>query len=105
MTKDKIYAIIFWTSLLVILVWVILKMIGVINSPVWIQLIPYFSAVFAAGAFFQSINSIKLDVSDLKARMGSVELRTHNMEKDIIEVKTNVNHFDSDLHDLKVRIA
>jgi len=98
MNKNKVYDIIFWVSMLVIVVWIILKMIGVINSPVWMQMIPYMSIVFAAGAFYQSINAMKADIADLKVRMCIVE-------KDIIQMQSGIKHFDSDLHSLKLKLS
>lgn len=69
-------------------------MIGVIHSPVWLQMIPYAGIVFATGAFYQLVRTLKLDVFDFKSRMNSVE-------RDITEIKTNLKHVDSDLHFLK----
>jgi hypothetical protein len=83
MNKIKIYDIIFWASMLVIAIWIVLKMFGVINSPVWIEMIPYLSIIFAAGSFYQSVNSMKLDILDLKSR-------TNGIEREMIEVKTRV---------------
>ncbi len=88
--------------MLVIAVWIILKMFGVINSPVWIEMIPYVGVVFAAGSFYQLVNSMKIDIFDLKSRTKNVELKVHNIEKDIIEVKTDLKHFDSDLNNLRI---
>ncbi|MBW2968657.1 hypothetical protein KY304_00190 [Candidatus Woesearchaeota archaeon] len=102
MNKDKIYDIIFWMSMLIMIVWIILKIAGIINSPVWIEMIPYMSIVFAAGAFYQSINNAKLDMADLKIRMGAVELKFHDLEKEMVSVKTTFKHFNSDLNNLKI---
>ncbi len=92
MNKIKIYDIIFWTSLLVIAIWIVLKMFGVINSPVWIEMVPYLGLIFAAGSFYQSVRSMKLDISDFKLRMSGVELKTHNIEKELVEVKIELKH-------------
>lgn len=85
MNKIKIYDIVFWVSMLVIAIWIILKMFGVINSPVWIEMIPYLGIIFAAGSFYQSVNSMKSDVSDLKSR-------TNSIEREMIEVKTDLKY-------------
>lgn len=98
MNQTKIYDILFWTSLSVIAIWVFLKMIGVIHSPVWVQMIPYAGAIFAAGTFYQLMKILRIDVFDLKTRMNSIE-------REITEVKTNLKHTDSDLHYLKQKLA
>ena len=63
----KIYTIIFWLSLLSIFIWLILKVLGIINTPQLIELLPYFSAVFGAGAFFQMIRDIKDRLNKLES--------------------------------------
>ncbi|MFA4886804.1 MAG: hypothetical protein WC595_01190 [Candidatus Nanoarchaeia archaeon] len=72
----KLYATIFWISLLSILLWLILKALGYINTPPLVELFPLFSAVFGAGAFFQM-------VMDMKYRLGKVELQLKYHEKRI----------------------
>ncbi|MEM4263746.1 MAG: hypothetical protein QW666_02515 [Candidatus Woesearchaeota archaeon] len=101
MNETKIYDIIFWTSLGIVAIWVFLKMIGVIHSPVWIQMVPYAGAIFAAGVFYQFVKSMKRDVYDLKSRMNIIESRTNSIERDVTEIRTDLKHIDSDLHFLK----
>lgn len=98
MEKIKIYDVLFWTSILVIAIWVFLKMIGVIQSPVWVEMIPYAGAIFAVGAFYQLVKTMRIDITDLK-------VRTNSIEKDITELKTGIKHADSDLHFLKRKFA
>ena len=49
MKKDVIKNIIldalYWGSLLVVVVWIILKLVGVIQSPLWQELIPFAALV------------------------------------------------------------
>ena len=92
--KHKIYATIYWTSLALILLWYILKSIGIIQTPLWIELLPFAIAVFGAGAFIQRIcNSIV------------------NLQKDLIILKTDfltlngrVGHLESDMHYIKAKL-
>ena len=76
----KVYATIFWLSLLSILFWLILKALGYINTPPLVELFPLFSAVFGAGAFFQM-------VMDMKYRLGKVELQLKYYEKRISNIE------------------
>ena len=90
----KIYTIIFWISLLSILLWLILKALGYINTPPLIELFPYFSAVFGAGAFFQMIR-------DMKDRLNKLEKETTNGFKD---VDTKISGLDKRIVMLETRI-
>ena len=77
----KIYSIIFWLSLLSILLWLILKAFGYINTPPLIELLPFFSAVFGAGAFFQMISDIRQRLSRVEIEFKDVKLTVNNLDK------------------------
>jgi hypothetical protein len=78
--RGKIYGAIFWASLVIILLWYILKSTGVIQTPLWLELLPVAVAVFGAGAVFQEMRS---DIKILKFRV------TH-LEKDVHYVKAQI---------------
>ncbi|MDP4012856.1 MAG: hypothetical protein Q8R00_04605 [Candidatus Nanoarchaeia archaeon] len=78
--RSKIYTGIFWTSLAVILLWYILKSTGLVQTPLWFELLPFAAATFGAGAFFRQIT---IDIRDLK-------MRTTHLEKDMHYVKANI---------------
>ena len=89
--RNRIYAIIYWTSLAMILLWYILKSTGVIGTPLWLELLPVAFAIFGAGAFMQRINSgietLKTDVSSLKKDFSILNVRTDHLEQDMHYVK------------------
>ncbi len=70
----KVYSIIFWISLLSILVWVVLKILGYINTPPLVEWYPVLGAIFCAGAFFQM-------VTDMKHRLERLERGFHHLDK------------------------
>ena len=72
----KLYVLIFWLSMLSIIAWVILKVMGIINTPKIVELYPILSAVFGAGAFFQLI-------FNMNKRLGKVENDLSLMKKDL----------------------
>lgn len=80
MNKDKIYDLIFWTSMIVILVWIILKAVGIINTPVVIQLIPYAGGIFAFGVFFQVIKDLKDQMKEVKDDLKQINKRLIHVE-------------------------
>ncbi len=73
--KDKILYISGWVALGIVTLWLILKAVGIIQTPVWIQMIPYAGAIFWAGVTYQQFNSIKEDVKSLKVQINHVEKR------------------------------
>ena len=79
----NIYTIIFWLSLLSILVWLILKALGYIHTPPFIELMPLFSAVFGAGAFFQL-------VFDMRKRLCNVETEVRSVDKRVAVLESKV---------------
>lgn len=89
-----IYAVIFWTSLAVIAVWIVLKAIGIIDSPTWQELIPFASAIFGAGAFFQMVFS-------MNRRLGKVEGKVEHTDKDIGYLRIDVEVLKKDFEFLK----
>lgn len=85
--KDKILEWAGWFSLGICAVWVLLKAIGIIQSPIWIEMIPYAGAIFGAGIGFQILK-------DLKFRIEKIEPKMNEIEKDQIHIlneTTNLN--------------
>jgi hypothetical protein len=64
--KLSIWDIIAWIVLGLILIWLILKVFGVINTPVLIEYAPYFGAVYLIGWQIHKLESVASDVKDLK---------------------------------------
>lgn len=82
--KRKIYDWLFWLSLLITGLWFTLKIMGVIKTPLWLELLPVASVIFGAGIFFQKVESIGDDLHDFKLEMSEfkkdtlTELREHD---------------------------
>mgnify|MGYP001588452586 CR=1 FL=1 len=55
MRKVTIWDIIFWFAMIVLITYIIAKLIGIINTPEWVSLIPLISLVFIIGAFYQRV--------------------------------------------------
>ncbi len=95
-----IYDWIFWISVCVVAVWMILKAVGVIQSPAWQELLPYagiFTAIVAyfqkTGRYLEKIDHIGSDLHQFKAEMGEfrkeivMELRGYDKRLIRIEAK------------------
>ena len=55
-----------WAVLIGILVWLILKVSGIINTPLLIEYAPYFGAVYLAGWQISKLRVVADDVKELK---------------------------------------
>ena len=75
--------IIFYLILAIILIWAILKTIGIIQSPIWLEMLPVFVAVFGAGIFYQKVMVIRDTVNDIKEEIKNLEKRISSIEKKI----------------------
>ena len=64
--KMSVWDIIAWLALLSIVVWVTLKIIGIIKTPLWLEYAPIYSASYVAGWFMHKLYSISEDVRELK---------------------------------------
>ena len=53
MVKKDIYDIIIWVGLAILVLYIIGKLTGIINSPEWINLMPIITVAFIVGAFYQ----------------------------------------------------
>jgi len=62
----NIWDVIAWIVLAGILLWLILKVLGIINTPILIQYAPYFGAVYLAGWQIHKLETVTKDVKDLK---------------------------------------
>jgi len=68
---------------LILGIWIILKIAGVINTPVWVQMIPYVTGfIFIIGAIAFFVNLI----SEVRY-IGNTVRRIENMRDDFVEVK------------------
>ena len=55
-----------WIVLFGIVVWLILKTLGIINTPLWIEYAPIYGAVYLAGWQIHKLETVSSDVKELK---------------------------------------
>ena len=55
-----------WIVLAGILLWLIFKTLGIINTPVLIEYAPYFGAVYLVGWQIHKLDSVASDVQELR---------------------------------------
>ena len=69
----QIFDIVAWIVIGLILLWLILKVTGVINTPLWLQYSPLFGAVYLAGWFAKKITGVADDVKDIKKEVKEID--------------------------------
>lgn len=68
-----------WLGIILILGWALLKSFGIINTPIWVEMLPYFGAgatlialVFKAGEVSQNIKVMGTDITGLKTKTDTI---------------------------------
>ncbi len=78
-----------WVFLALIFLWLILKVTGVINTPVLIEYAPYFGAVYIAGWAMSILVRATQDINGIKRNLSFLNKNFHNIDKDIEIIKSN----------------
>ena len=55
MRKITFWDVLFWIAMAVLVVYIVAKLTGLINTPEWVDLIPIITLVFIIGAFYQKV--------------------------------------------------
>ena len=89
MVKYNFWDVLAWIALASIVLWAILKIAGIINSPLLIEYYPIFAASYAFGWQMNKLSTISEDVKDLKKFKEATIHKINN-----IEMNCKLNHFD-----------
>lgn len=66
MKKTSVWDTIAWVVLFLILVWVILKVFRIINTPVYLEYFPIFGVIYLAGWAIHKLDTAVDNIKDLK---------------------------------------
>ncbi|MEK6885698.1 MAG: hypothetical protein AABX17_01915 [Nanoarchaeota archaeon] len=61
--KISIWDVLAWLALAFIVVWLILKTLGIINTPLWLEYSPLYAAAYIAGWQIHKLESVSDKVS------------------------------------------
>jgi|SRR3989344_5350837 len=94
-TKISMWGIIFHICMGLVLLWVVLKSLGVINTPFWLEYgFPVATFIFGVLAFYrdllQSLNKLEIDGSTTKIRLEHLEQDVGQLKKDRRFVKNKL---------------
>lgn len=76
----SIWDILAWIVLFLILVWLILKTLGIINTPLWLEYAPLYGAVYIAGWQIHKLGAVAEDVNELKRFKDATIKEIHQMK-------------------------
>lgn len=95
MAKRDIWDVLFWIGMLILVVYIILKLAGIIHSPDWVNLIPIITITFVVGASYQKIISF----------MDVVYKRTDYLKKSLDGVESNLNEIKEKVSEHDVQLS
>ena len=98
--KRSVWDYLFYASMAVILIWLVLKMTGVIQTPIWLEYgVPIGSFVVGFIMFFQSINdrfvSMLMQIGTLSSNDARMEEHLKHIDQDVEILKTDVGGLKS----------
>ncbi len=100
----NIWRIMFWTGLITLFLWLVAKQVGLIHSPLIVDLLPYLSAIILVlggakrtGEYIQKIDRLVEDVHILTKDM-------HIVKEDIAGIKMSIAHLDKRLTSVETRL-
>ncbi len=65
-SKLSIWDILAWLALIFIILWLLLKTLGIINTPLWLEYSPLYAAAYIAGWQINKLREVAEDVKELK---------------------------------------
>jgi peptidoglycan hydrolase CwlO-like protein len=99
--KYLVYDIIIFSGIAVIVIWMILKMAGVINTPEYQKMIPFAAGIVTfVGAilkFGQNLGDMQSTVNWLKKSFARMDRRQNNMAAALSRVESDVEHLNKDV--------
>ncbi|MBT4136018.1 hypothetical protein HOD75_01480 [archaeon] len=67
--KSNIWDILAWIALAGIIIWVLLKMFGIINTPLWIEYAPVWPGIYLIGWAVERLRKTNEDLVQVKKSM------------------------------------
>jgi hypothetical protein len=103
MRKLDKWDILFYLSMLVLVIWTILKSTGIINTPAWIEYgIPFSGFIVGVFTIFQKFTD---KLNKVVYALGKLQTKTNYIEKDVRELKDDVSTLKTDVSTLKTDVS
>ncbi|MBI2147525.1 hypothetical protein HYU19_03540 [Candidatus Woesearchaeota archaeon] len=76
--------------MITMIVWVILKIAGVINTPPLLESVPTIGTIFAAGAFYQKMSDVDKRLIRVETKAEKIETNVHILDKRLSIVENGI---------------
>ncbi|MBI4980845.1 hypothetical protein HZC30_04795 [Candidatus Woesearchaeota archaeon] len=83
-----------WGILVFIVLWLILKVVGVINTPLWLEYSPLFGAVYLAGWAMSKLDRVTDDIKEVKDEIKSSKDEILFVKTEVENIKEKCSQFD-----------
>ena len=97
-----------WLGIILILGWALLKSLGIIGTPVWVQMIPIFgivivfiAGIFKAGKMAQNIETMGGDIGGLKEKIGQINDNLISLSERVTLRDEQIKKLDEDVRQFK----
>jgi len=78
----SIWDILAWIALASIVLWITLKILGIINTPLWLEYAPVYSASYVAGWMMHKLKIVHEEIHDLKNFKNETIKQIHSIKED-----------------------
>jgi len=86
--RISIWDILFWVALAILSIWLVLKLTGIIQTPVWQDLLPLgFSAILLLLSAWGKLSKI----DNIEREIRRINYKIEKVGNDLIEIKTEHN--------------
>lgn len=100
MAKSDLFYYISLAGVVVLIIWAILKSVGIIQSPVWAEMVPFFSIAIVFGGLIMNVRHIGNSLKEFKEDMKGFQTDT---KKDLQDLREKLACIDKDVEVLKDR--
>lgn len=103
MNKEVFWRYTFYGSLIVLTIWLILKSLGVFNTPFWLEYgVPIASIIVGFLAMYQNLLQT---MAKITANLAVLTTRFDYMDAKVDRIDLKVNHLDKDMHLVKNELS
>ena len=82
-------------GIVIIVLWAMAKSFGIINSPIWLEMIPVFSGAaalggvgIAIGKILNKVDRLVFDVEKIDKKVEHMDEKSHNFNNRLIKIET-----------------
>lgn len=83
--------ILIWTGIFIITVWALGKATGLINSPVWVDMIPVFGVVVTIAGISLKIGAILQKLNQVIIDLGNIQMEVKDIDRRVIVIEAKAD--------------